>query len=204
MQSRRLPQSATGLVPREITLDDVELLQRFFVENPEYFHIVHGCAPQPDEARDEIDDALPADWSYTYKWKMGYFDGEGRLRAFVGVVSDLLAPGVWHIGLFMLATACHGGPIARQLHRELECWAAGQGARWLRLSVVEGNARAQGFWSACGYAEVRTRDGIELGRLRHRVRIMIKPLAEDSLADYLALMPRDRCEEPASATYCLN
>ena len=77
MQSRLLPSSATGLAPREITLDDAALLQRFFVENPEYFHIVHGAAPQPDEARDEIDDALPAGWSYTHKWKIGYFDSEG-------------------------------------------------------------------------------------------------------------------------------
>ncbi|MEN5254456.1 hypothetical protein [Pseudomonas protegens] len=42
---------------------------------------------------------------------------------------------------------------------------------------------------------MRTRDGIELGRLQHQVRIMIKPLAGDALADYLALMPRDRSEE---------
>ena len=195
MQSRRLPSSATGLAPREISLDDAALLQRFFVENPEYFHIVHGAAPQPDEARDEIDDALPAGWSYTHKWKIGYFDSEGRLLAFVSIVSDLLAQGVWHIGLFMLATPCHGSSLARQLHAELEAWAVGEGARWLRLSVVQDNARAQGFWNACGYAQVRTRDGIELGRLQHQVRIMIKPLAGDALADYLALMPRDRSEE---------
>ena len=34
------------------------------------------------------------------------------------------------IGLFMLATPCHGSSLARQLHAELEAWAAGEGARW--------------------------------------------------------------------------
>ena len=144
----------------------------FFVENPDYFHIVHGCAPQPDEARDEIDDRLPEGWSFTRKWKIGYFDGTGALVAMVSIVSDLLAPGVWHMGLFMVASSLRGRGIARQLHRELEDWAAEQGARWLRLSVVFANVRAEGFWRACGYVEARTRDGIELGQLLHRVRIM--------------------------------
>ncbi|MDP9506880.1 GNAT family N-acetyltransferase [Pseudomonas protegens] len=177
---------------------DVERLQAFFVENPDYFHIVHGCAPQPDEARDEIDDRLPEGWSFTRKWKIGYFDGTGALVAMVSIVSDLLAPGVWHMGLFMVASSLRGRGIARQLHRELEDWAAGMGARWLRLSVVFANVRAEGFWRACGYVEARTRDGIELGQLRHRVRIMIKPLSLDSLEDYLTLMPRDRVEPPVS------
>lgn len=196
MHQGALPHSSTGLWAREITLLDVERLQAFFVENPDYFHRVHGCAPQPDEARDEIDDRLPEGWSFTRKWKIGYFDTTGALVAMVSIVSDLLAPGVWHIGLFILAGSLQGQGIARQLHRELEDWAAGLGARWLRLSVVVENVRAEGFWRACGYVEVRTRDGIELGRLRHRVRIMIKPLASDALEDYLTLMPRDRVESP--------
>lgn len=194
MQQGLLLHSSTGLVAREITLVDVEQLQAFFVENPEYFHIVHGCAPQPDEARNEIDDSLPEGWSFTRKWKIGYFDGTGALVAMVSIVSDLLASRVWHIGLFMVASALQGRGIARQLHRELADWAAGQGARWLRLSVVFENLRAEGFWRACGYVEARTRDGIELGQLRHRVRIMIKPLSSDSLEDYRTLMPRDRRE----------
>ncbi|WP_243433920.1 MULTISPECIES: GNAT family N-acetyltransferase [Pseudomonas] len=98
----------------------------------------------------------------------------------------------------LLASSLQGRGVARQLHRELEDWAAGQGARWLRLSVVFENVRAEGFWRACGYVEARTRDGIELGQLRHRVRIMIKPLSSDSLEDYLTLMPRDRVEPPVS------
>ncbi|MDP9512340.1 GNAT family N-acetyltransferase [Pseudomonas protegens] len=177
MQQGPLPHSSTGLLVREITLVDVERLQAFFVENPDYFHIVHGCAPQPDEARDEIDDRLSEGWSFTRKWKIGYFDGTGALVAMVSIVSDLLAPGVWNMGLFMVASSLRGRGIARQLHRELEDWAAGMGARWLRLSVVFANVRAEGFWRACGYVEARTRDGIELGQLRHRVRIMIKPLS---------------------------
>ncbi|WP_259697750.1 N-acetyltransferase [Pseudomonas protegens] len=124
--------------------------------------------------------------------------GNARIALSCTGLSDLLAPGVWHVGLFMVASSLRGRGIARQLHRELEDWAAGMGARWLRLSVVFANVRAEGFWRACGYVEARTRDGIELGQLRHRVRIMIKPLSLDSLEDYLTLMPRDRVEPPVS------
>nr|BFD42482.1 hypothetical protein FFPRI1PSEUD_39810 [Pseudomonas sp. FFPRI_1] len=194
MQQGSLPQSSSGLVARELTLDDERLLQDFFVDNPAYFHIVHGCSPQPDEARNEIEDALPEGWSFTRKWKIGYFDASGRLLAVASVVTDLLALTVWHIGLFMLAAPLTGTGLAHQLHLELENWAAGHGARWLRLSVVAGNVRAQRFWQACGYIEARTREGIELGQLRHRVHIMVKPLFQGTLADYLELMPRDRAE----------
>ncbi|ERO65663.1 GNAT family N-acetyltransferase [Pseudomonas piscis] len=184
--------ASTGLGAREITLADEAVLQRFFVANPGYFHLVHGCAPQPDEARNEIQDSLPEGWSFTRKWKIGYFDDQGELVAFASLVGDLLAQGVWHIGLFMVATSRQGGGIAGQLHDQLESWAGEQGARWLRLVVVQDNLRARGFWRRCGYAQVRTRDDIELGLLRHRVSIMLKPLAPSDLADYLELMPHDR------------
>ncbi|MGC5702935.1 GNAT family N-acetyltransferase [Pseudomonas sp. NFXW11] len=194
MQQGQCPRSSTGLVAREITLADAPRVQAFFVENPSYFHIVHGCDPQPNEAQDEIQDSLPPGWSFTYNWKIGYFDPQGRLMAMVSVVSDLLAKTVWHIGLFMVATSQQGTGLARQLHDELERWAAEQGAQWLRLSVVFDNARAQRFWNACGYIEARTRDGIELGQLRHQVRIMVKSLTQASLEHYLELLPRDRPE----------
>ncbi|AZC27037.1 GNAT family N-acetyltransferase [Pseudomonas sessilinigenes] len=198
-----LPQVASmALRAREITLADEAALQCFFVANPDYFHIVHGSAPQPDEARDEIQDSLPAGWSFTRKWKIGFFDARDELVAFSSIVSDLMVVGVWHIGLFMVATARQGSGIARQLHRALQDWAGQQGARWLRLVVVEDNLRARAFWSGCGYVLVRRRDDIEMGLLRHRVHIMVKPVVQAGLADYLELMPYDRSEpaEPVATT----
>ncbi len=202
MSQTVLPQVASmALTAREMALADEPVLQRFFIANPDYFQVVHGCEPQPDEARSEILDTLPAGWSFTRKWKIGFFDSRGELVAFASVVSDLLAAGVWHIGLFMVDSTRQGSGVARQLHRELEAWAARQGACWLRLVVVQDNLRAQGFWRGCGYVLVRTRDDIELGRLRHRVLIMVKPLVPADLSDYLERMPHDRVESAAPSSH---
>jgi GNAT superfamily N-acetyltransferase len=118
--------------------------------------------------------------------------------AMANVVTDLLATGVWHIGLFIVATARHGCGEARVLYRGLEDWARSHGAAWMRLGVVRGNARAERFWESLGYLETRTREGIEMGRRVNTVRVMVKPLAGGTLEQYLALVPRDR-PEPSAA-----
>ena len=82
------------------------------------------------------------------------------------MVSDLLAPRVWHIGLFIVATARHGSGDAQALHRGLDRWAMSEGAAWLRLGGVQGNARAERCWASLGYFQTRTRSGITIGRLR--------------------------------------
>jgi hypothetical protein len=62
------------------------------------------------------------------------------------------------------------------------------------LGVVSGNARAERFWASVGYAETRARGGYQIGNQINELRVMCKPLAGGSLAEYLALVPRDRRE----------
>jgi GNAT superfamily N-acetyltransferase len=171
------------------------LLQRFFEANPLYFESVNGEPARPTEAHEEIHDALPAGWPYTKKWVIGYADAQGSLVAMANVVSDLLAPTVWHIGTFILATSLHGRGHAQVLYRSLESWAASHGAQWLRLGVVQGNVRAERFWEREGFIQTRLRSGLSMGRRTNTVRVMVKPLAGGSVEDYLALVERDRAEE---------
>jgi RimJ/RimL family protein N-acetyltransferase len=110
------------------------------------------------------------------------------------IVSDLLAPRVWHIGLFMVATGLHGSGAAYALYRHLEHWAFDLGARWLRLGVVEGNTRAERFWERCAFVDVRKRDAVAMGKRINTLRVMAKPLAGGTLDKYLALVARDRPE----------
>ena len=66
------------------------------------------------------------------------------------------------------------------------------GARWSRLGVAEGNARAERFWEKTGYVELRKREGVELGRRSHTIRVMVKALDGGAREEYLALVERDR------------
>ena len=195
MSRTRLPSSSIpGLRTIEITSENEPELQRFFEANPQYFLSVNGEVARPDEAHEEIQSELPSGWSFTKKWLVGYVDAEGSFEAFANVISDLLAASVWHIGMFIVATPRHGTGDAQALYRGLETWAASNGAAWLRLGVVKGNVRAERFWEGLGYIETRTREGVEMGKLTNTLRVMVKPLANGSIEQYLSLVQRDRPE----------
>ncbi len=129
-------------------------------------------------------------------WVLGVVAAGGGYRAMMHVVSDLLAVGVWHIGLFIVATGSHGDGTARALLHCLEEWAIANGATWLRLGVVVGNVRGERFWERCGFVASRRREGLVMGRQVDTIRNMAKPLAGGSLSGYLARVPRDDPRSP--------
>jgi ribosomal protein S18 acetylase RimI-like enzyme len=180
----------------EVGEEDLPGLQRFFEENPEYFLIVEGGLPGPGVARKEYEDRPPAGWGWDGRWLVRVADPAGAMVAVADVVRNLLAPGVWHIGLFVVAARLHGTGEAESIYRALEDWMRGGGARWLRLVVALGNARAGRFWDRMGYSEVRRREGVLAGRQVNTMRMMVKPLAGEGVAAYLERVPRDRGEAP--------
>ena len=168
-------------------------LQAFYEANPEYYEVTHGHAPERDAAQQGFDFRPPADMPYTAltTWLIRTRD-LGQVIGEVSVATDLLAPGVTHLGFFMVATARHGTGFAAELHASYEAWALGQGARWLRLGVVAAHHRAHRFWLRQGYVEVCQRDDYVLGDLSHTLRVMVKPLGDNTLEEYFAAVPRDR------------
>jgi len=169
-------------------------LQRFYEENPEYSRLVEGEPPGPDAAQKEFDAMPPAEWPLKKKWIIGFRDAEGELIAMADLLEDLFVAGVWHLGLFIVATRLHGRGVGRQLYGALERWVRERGGKWCRLGVVVGNARAERFWPQCGYREVRMRLAVPYGRKVNDIRVMVKPLAGGRLNDYLQAVARDRPE----------
>jgi GNAT superfamily N-acetyltransferase len=182
--------SVLNLVP-----EGEEALQRLFEANALYFLAVNGAIAQPGEAREEIFGDLPAGWPFTHKYVFGYQDSNGRIAAMANVVSDLLAEGIWHVGTFIVETDRHGTGDAQTIYESLEQWALQAGARWMRLGVVQGYARAEKFWLRRGYLQVAKREGIVMGLKTNTIRVMAKPLLGQPLSEYYSLVERDR---PAS------
>jgi RimJ/RimL family protein N-acetyltransferase len=181
------------LLARELSRDEVPLLQAFFDANPEYFETINGRRAHPDEATSEFDDLPPAHMTFTGRWMLGLFakDDGARLVGHAGLLSDLCAPGVWHIGLYVLASDRHGHGDAGPMLQALEDWMVGGGARWIRLGVVAGNAKAERFWDKHGYREVRRREGVDTGGRVNDLRVMVKSMQGEPIERYLALVPRD-------------
>ncbi|WP_338570149.1 GNAT family N-acetyltransferase [Pseudomonas canadensis] len=176
--------------------DEVEL-QRFFERAPDYFIAVNGEPATSTEAHEELQGQLPAGWACSRMYWLGYRDLENQLVAVVNIAADLLAVGVWHIGLLLVDARLHGTGLAQRLHADLEAWAAGNGAQWLRLTVVIGNAKAERFWPKLGYVQVRPREGITMGRQVNSVSIQVKALTGGQVGDYLTLVPRDQVDAPS-------
>jgi GNAT superfamily N-acetyltransferase len=174
-----------------LVASDVPALQLFFEENPEYFLAVNGDPPRENEAQEEFDDLPPAEISFNKKWLIGFTDETGKLFGFAGILSDILAAHVWHIGIFIVATSFHGTGVAMSFYEALESWMASNGAKWVRLGVVEGNVKAEHFWRKLGYDEVRNRTGIQMGSRTNTVRILVKSLSNSTTAQYLSLVERD-------------
>jgi GNAT superfamily N-acetyltransferase len=189
--------SAAGLSCVELGTDDAPALQAFFEANPLYFEAVDGQPPQPGEGLAEITDRPPEGMVWRRAWALGFLDAGGQIAAMAGVIADLMAEGTWHVGIFIVATARHGSGEAHAIYRAIEDWARANGARWMRLGVVVGNARAERFWLRCGFVELRQREGLKMGRLTQTVRVMLKPLTELPIESYLALVERDRPESTA-------
>ncbi len=149
--THRLPASPIeGLTAIELTSAHVPALARFFAANPAYFLAVQGEPARPDDAREEIEDTVPEGIPHTKKWVVGYAGADGEIAALANFVSDIFAPSVWNVSTFIVETARHGSGDARRLYDSLEAWARQSGARWLRLGVVIGNARAERFWASLG------------------------------------------------------
>lgn len=180
----------------ELGARDIPRLQCFLELNPEYYFAVSGQPPSATEAHEEIHGALPEGWPFSKKWILGVLDETDSLVGMANVVADLLAPGVWHIGLFVVATRLHGKGVAHSLFAQLESWMLASGARWLRLGVVEGNLRAERFWERLAFREVRKRGEVKMGRRVNTLRVMAKPLAGGTPLEYLTLVARDRPEPP--------
>jgi GNAT superfamily N-acetyltransferase len=182
------------LAPLELTREHAPLLQRLFDANPAFFMLTQGEPAQPDEAYNEINDSLPAHWPFTKKWVIGYQNPAGELAALANLVQDILAPGVWNLSTFFLETGRHGNGQAQLLYQSLEQWVRSSGGQFMRLGVVQGNTRAERFWQAQGFVQTRLRHDVQMGQKINVLRAMMKPLAGGTLAQYWALVERDRPE----------
>lgn len=182
-----------GFLALPLGADDAPALKRFLDANPLYSELVNGRPWEPGDALNEITERPPLPHGAAHALAL-LEPGSGRWLGFVSLLEDLVSPGVTHTGLFLIATAAHGSGLAARVHQAMEAWARGRGARWLRLGVVVGNARAEAFWSRLGYVELRLRR-FDYPRGPTDVSVRVKSLA-GGLDEYLQRVERDRPGSP--------
>lgn len=179
----------------ELQPDSSDRLQAFFDANPEYWLRVFGSPPGPTDAQELFERFPPPEMTWRTKHVLEIAAGDGSVGAIADVITDLCAPRVWHIGLFIAGTRLHGTGETTSLYRALEGWMRRGGATWSHLGVVVGNIAAERFWEKMGYCDVQLRKNVEMKGRVVDLRRMVKPLAGGTIADYRSIMPRDDPQE---------
>ena len=74
----------------KLTESDLQVLQDFFVANPDYFLSVNGMPPRMDEARQEFEDRPPPAMLFDEVFVIGFVDSAGNLIAMASVRSPIM------------------------------------------------------------------------------------------------------------------
>lgn len=130
-----------------------EELQAFYEGCADYFELVTGQPPGPDEAQSLLT-ALPRGKGPEDKFVIGLFDAPGHLIGVLDVIRDYPKPGEWYLGLLMFGPTWRGRKLGERVYRRLEEWVRALGGTALHLIVQEQSPGALRFWQRMGF-EVR-------------------------------------------------
>lgn len=158
-----------------VRLDETrrEELQAFYEECRDYFELVTGAPPGPDEAS-ELLSSVPRGKGQEDKFVIGLFDAPGHMVGVLDVIRDYPAPGDWYLGLLVFGASWRGRRLGERVYRRLEEWVRACGGQAIHLIVQEQSPDALRFWKRMGF-EVRGMGKQLLGR---RVNVFLRMTRE--------------------------
>ena len=134
--------------------DDGDATQALFERCSDFFALVFGHPPGQAETQSHFT-GLPEGRTYDDKFVAGIFVGD-EMAGTLDAIRDHPHPGGWALGLLLLDPAHRGNGLGREVYEGFERWAAGFGAREIRIVVQQQNRRARAFWDGLGFAVERT------------------------------------------------
>jgi ribosomal protein S18 acetylase RimI-like enzyme len=148
-------------------------LQAFYERCRDYFELVTGQPPAPDEAADLLR-SLPRGKDAEDKFVVGLFDAPGHLVGVLDVIRDYPAPREWYLGLLMFEPTLRGQKLGDRVYHRLEDWVRAQSGTAIHLIVQEQNPKALRFWRRMGFEE----RGMGKQRIKGRESVFIRMTRE--------------------------
>lgn len=87
---------------------------------------------------------------------LGVYDNSEVLIGIVDIFKDYPEIGTWMIGLLLLSPSERNKKLGRDVHEEIKRYALSEGARKLRIGVLEDNINGRRFWDSLEYQYVKT------------------------------------------------
>jgi ribosomal protein S18 acetylase RimI-like enzyme len=125
-------------------------LQAFYEGCRDYFELVTGQPPGPEEAA-ELLRAVPRGKTHDDKFVIGLFDAPGHLVGVLDVIRDYPSPGEWYLGLLLFEPRLRGNRLGDRVYHRLEEWIRAQDGSAVHLVVEEVNPGALRFWERMGF-----------------------------------------------------
>lgn len=125
---------------------DAAPLQALFDEDPEYFLGMNGREIPVAEIRAAIPPGRSRDDKFLF-----VIERAGRLAGMIDLIRGYPEPATWHLGFLFIAKAFRAAGLGRTTLRALYDHVGAQGAKVLRLGVVEANARARWLYATEGF-----------------------------------------------------
>ncbi|HEX9729059.1 MAG TPA: GNAT family N-acetyltransferase [Gemmatimonadales bacterium] len=138
---------------RLLSPSDLVRLQHLFEDAADYFLVMTGSAPAPDEAQRAFV-AGPPTKSVNDKRTIGIFNE----RALVGVLdamTDWPEDGTWTMGMLLLHPRHRGLGLGAAVLAAYEVWATSEGAQVLRTAVALQHIEGSRFLLRHGYRAAR-------------------------------------------------
>ena len=157
---------------------DIGSLQSLFERAADYFELVTGRGPGPDEAERAFV-AGPPTKSVNDKRTLGVFEGD-RLVGVLDAIVDWPDEGVWSVGIFLLDPEVRGTGLGSAVLAAFECWAADRGARTFRTAVPGDHAAGRAYLRKAGYVTEEILDGYAAGSRTTNIVFYTKTVLRDA------------------------
>jgi len=149
---------------------DIDAVQSLLIRCEDYFQLISGALPTPDEARQTWVDVPPGKTTAD-KFLFGLW-ADNTLIGLLDAIRDYPQSGIWFVGLLLIDPAWRGHGLGDSWYRAFEDWAARSGASCIMLGVVEQNEKAFRFWQRLGFEVVEKRSPTRFGQKEQTVVVM--------------------------------
>lgn len=155
---------------KSIYTGDRKIVGKVLEKCSDYYILTGGGLKAEKEAK-EIFTTLPPGKTINDKYVLGIFRAEKGLVGIVDVIKDFPAVAEWTIGLILIDPDARGQGLGKAVHRALSGWAAGLGAKFFRIGVVQDNFKALNFWTGLGYKKAKEVE-MNFEEKKHIVNVM--------------------------------
>ena len=152
---------------------DGDELDALLIRCTDFMRMSEGQAPVQGDGHLLLEER-PQDAPDVEKQVLGVFDGP-CLIGVIDVLRDYPAEGVWYLGLMLIEPARRREGLGTAAFAALKDWILAQGARALRLAVIDENAGSYRFWTRLGFRDLGTVEQ-DLGHFRRTLHRMERAL----------------------------